>query len=126
MAEGIRIHHPTLSSCMLLIPHPGRKDVNGNVLRRPKDYHIRLDANGDCIVSETVWDFLKEARDTGFTSHEFIIVNTVSDPPAQVVGQAGPADEQRIYKQIQDAIEEIAPPGIKPRVARGGNRNQRS
>ena len=118
MAEGIRIHHPTLTSCMLEIPHPGRIDENGNVLRRPKNYHIRLDADGNCIVSTTVWDFLKEARDTGFTPHEFIIVNTVANPPAQTVGQAGSEEQRRVYRQIKEAIHEIAPTGVVGKAVR--------
>lgn len=118
MAEGIRIHHPSLTNCMLEIPHPGRTDAAGNVTYKPKNFHIRLDANGDCIVSTTVWEFLKEARDTGFTPHEFIIVNTVADPPAQSVGQTGPTDQRRVYRQIQDAIHEIAPPGVVGKAVR--------
>jgi len=124
MAEGIRIHHPILANCTLMIPHPGEERV-GQPNRPPKDYTIRLDENGDCIVSETIWMRLTQARDSGLSPHDFTVVNTVANPPAQGIGQGGVSEQhKKMYKQIEDAIQEIAPPGIKPRVARGGNRNQ--
>lgn len=123
MAEGIRIHHPTLSSCTLLVPHPGKVE-NGKQVYRAKDIWVRLDENGDCLVSEGVWEQLLEAKTEGFSPHEFIIVNTVTDPPAQTVGDVSPESERRMYRQVNEALQEIAPPGIKPRVVRGGGRKQ--
>ena len=107
---GVRIHHPTMKNCTLLIPHPGDPKTG----RAPKDYHIKLDSDGDCIVSETVLQRLLEARRSGLSLHDFVILNEVKDPPTQGVGfQEGTFRSPAMYKQVKDAIEAIAPPGIK-------------
>lgn len=100
---GVRIHHPELRDCTLLVPHPGDPETG----RRPKDYHIRLDSNGDCIVSETIWQRLKEARDSGLSTHDFIVMNEVKNPPDLKLGFTGPVVQRRTYKQMGDAIKEI-------------------
>jgi hypothetical protein len=109
---GIRIHHPTLSNCTLVVPHPGGDE------RRPKDYNIRLDNDGNTIVSETIWQRLNEARLNGFSAHQFIVLNEVADPPTQYVDFGKPPEYQRMFKQIQDAITELTPQGVKPRIVR--------
>ena len=79
---GIRIHHPTLRSCVCIVPHPGDRRTN----RRPKDYPITLDDDGNCIVSETVWRRLQEARKSQLSTHNFIVLNEVKDPPTIGIG----------------------------------------
>ena len=105
---GVRIHHPTMSSCTLLIPHPGDPSTG----RSPKDYHLRLDGDGNCIVSETVWLRLVEARTSGLSPHDFLVLNEVPDPPAQTLGDV-PGDIRRTYRQVRDALAEVTPPGVK-------------
>lgn len=103
---GVRIHHIDLRNCTLLVEHPGeikklfRTKYKGRVA---KDYHIKLDNEGNCIVSETVWTRLQEAG-----VKDFIVLNTVEDPPAQVVGINMHAPEKRsFYKEIDGIIREI-------------------
>ena len=115
---GIRIHHPdpTVWGTTLLIPHPGDSRTG----RKPKDYHLRLNAQGDVIVSETIWNRLQEARQTGLTPHNFIVLNEVPDPPAQGLdfNPNKPPEPERYWKQIGEILREIAPPGVQPRVIR--------
>ena len=90
--SGIRIHHPTKRNCALLIPHPG------NGTRKPKTYRIVLDTEGDCIVSDTIWQRLQEARAAGWP-HELIIANVVTTPPRQFVGGVStPVPEHHIVR----------------------------
>lgn len=114
--SGIRIHHPTLRNCVLLVPHPGefRRGLKVyNKGRKPKDYRIELDSEGNCIVSDTVWLRLQEARG------DFIILNEVSDPPSQIVGfQEGTVEIPATYKQLNGIAREFAPPGLKTYIGR--------
>lgn len=118
--SGLRIHHPELRNCVLIIPHPGG---NG---RKPKDIHITIDNEGDSIVSETVWQHLKEARASALSVHDFILMNTVLYPPTLRIGVN--TDERtvdqthtRIYKQIRDIAQEFAPDGTTPRITQKDN-----
>lgn len=110
--SGIRIHHIELRNCTLLVPHPGeiksflRKKNRG---RKSKDYHINLDHDGNCIVSETVWNRLLETK-----VPNFIILNEVQNPPTLNIGmQEGTFETPAVYKQIGEAIRAIAPPGVR-------------
>ena len=110
--SGIRIHHPTHRNCIMLVPHPGEtKNMWGKTLnkgRKPKDYRIQLDNEGNCIVSDTVWKRLQEA------GASFIVLNEVPDPPAQNLSMAeGSYHEPAVYKEIAKAVHEVAPPGVK-------------
>ena len=109
---GIRIHHPTLRACTLLVPHPGGGD------RKAKDYHIRLDGHGNAIVSETVWERLQEARRNGYSDHQLLILNDVPHPPTLRIS-ADVVDEQRMFRQIRAAVRELAPRGTNVRIERG-------
>lgn len=110
---GIRIHHPTLRNCKLLVKHPG----NPLTGRKAKDYHITIDAEGDTIVSETVWMRLQEAKKEGFDG-EFIVLNEVPDPPTLVLSNRSQAEQLRTFRIDEDRVlREIAPPGVTPRVA---------
>lgn len=99
--SGVRIHHPTLRACKLLVPHPR------------KDYHLTLDADGNTIVSETVWRRLQEAAHTG---HGFIVLNEVPDPPDIVIGRD--YDTVRTFRLIDKAMQELAPQGTTVRITR--------
>lgn len=117
---GIRIHHGELRNCVLLVPHPGDPRTG----RRPKDYRITLDGDGDCIVSETVWRRLEEARGSGLSPHAFIILNEVADPPAIRLGApgetAGNAGKVRTYRQTPDGVTDEELLSIAQQVAKGG------
>lgn len=117
---GIRIHHPQLSSCILLVSHPGDPRTG----RRAKDYPIHLDSEGDSIVSETVWRRLREADAAG-QRHGFIVLNEVPDPPTLMIHQAGPVERRRELRLDGDrvvdpdlvrAAQVFAPAGIRPRI----------
>jgi hypothetical protein len=114
---GVRIHHATHINCTILIEHPGEvKSLfrTRNKGRKPKEYHIKLDNEGNCIVSETIWQRLQEAG-----VKNFIVLNEVADPPIQYAGlQDGTFVTPAMYKQIGDAIREVAPPGVKTYIRR--------
>ncbi len=114
--SGLRIHHPTLRNCVLIVPHPG------SYKRKAKDYHIHIDNEGDALVSDVVWGRLMEAKKAG-AGHQFILMNTVLRPPTQGIGVntdifAIEQEEKRIYKQLQDVAREFAPNGVVPRITR--------
>jgi hypothetical protein len=117
---GIRIHHPTLADCTLIVRHPGGGQ------RKAKDYHIHLDSEGDTIVSETVWQRLQEAKGSGQSPHAFIVLNEVPDPPDLVVGDPSATREVRTFVQTPDGVEDaellsiaqsFAPRGVTPRIS---------
>lgn len=108
---GIRIHHPTARSCKLLVHHQGEIKVNlfrtVNKGRSPKDYHITLDSEGNCIVSEKVWQRLQEAQ------ANFIVLNEVPDPPTQYVSNRDTeVFTPAVVREVEGALRQLAPPGI--------------
>lgn len=117
--SGLRIHYtgePRLSNCTLRIPHPGeiRRGLRRiNKGRKAKDYHIRLDDEGNCIVSETVWKRLQEVN------APFIILNEVRNPPAITIGmQEGEFDVPAEFRYLDGIAQEFAPPGVRTFIAR--------
>lgn len=114
---GVRIHHATLRNAVILIRHPGeikKTFKTYNKGRKPKDYRIQLDNEGNCIVSEVVWKRLQEAG-----AKDFIILNEVADPPRQTLSfKEGTFEEPATYRMIGEALKEIAPPGVKAYVRR--------
>jgi hypothetical protein len=106
----------------MLVPHPGEiRSRFGKTLnkgRKPKDYRIQLDADGNCIVSETVWKRLQEA------GGNFIVLNEVPDPPnISLSMEEGSYHEPATYKEIAKVIHEVAPPGVKTFKLQRMNRN---
>jgi len=117
--SGLRIWHPTLRNCVLIVPHPG--NAQG---RKPKDYHINIDNEGNAIVSERVWQRLEEARRSGLSPHDFWLMNEVLDPPTLRIGindEQVETERKRIYKQVQAVAQEFAPNGVVPRITRKDN-----
>lgn len=119
---GLRIHHPTHRNCVMLVPHPGEiRSRFGKTLnkgRKPKDYRVVLDNDGNCIVSETVWKRLQEC------GASFIVLNEVPDPPNQTLSmQEGSYHQPATYKEIAKAVHEVAPAGVKTFKLMRMNRN---
>lgn len=116
--SGIRIHHIELRNCVFLVQHPGEIKSflrTKNKGRKAKEYHIRLDNDGNCIVSETVWMRIQEAG----SGDKFIVLNEVVDPPTLTVGmQEGTFETPAMYKEIEGAMKEIAPPGVRTYIRR--------
>lgn len=122
MGKGLRIHHPIERDVILLIPLPA-KTPEGS----PKDIHIHLDEEGDSIVSEGVWEELLEAKRSGLSAHEFIVLNEVLDPPTIIAGPRVPNQEKRtrverrpgtIYDaELQAIAQQFAPNGLKTYIA---------
>lgn len=109
---GIRIHHPTLTNCTLLLPHPG-DPASG---RKAKDYHLRLDANGDTIVSTTVWERIQEAKRAGFDPG-FVMVNTVEKPPDLVLSDRVASGASRRVRMFEDKVlRDVVPDGATYKV----------
>lgn len=111
---GLRIYHPTLRDCTLIVPHPGDPATG----RKPKDYHVTVDPYGYALVSETVWMRLEQARQSDLSPHAFIVVDTVDNPPTQVIGEVEGRTTET-WHQVRDAVRQIAPPGVRPRIQKG-------
>lgn len=106
MATGLCIYHPTLRNAKLMLHHPGNKQTG----RKPKDYPIQIDSEGKALVSETVWMRLQQAKASGASRHDFVVLSEVKDPPTQSVSWVdNPQQEQRIFKQVGAALQEIFP-----------------
>lgn len=98
---GARIHHREKRNCTVQIPHMGRLTPAG-----PKLYNIRLDAQGDCIVSPTVLERLTEA--CGLLGYSpFVVLDEVKAPPTIVVG--GKTQVKRVYQLIGGELREQTP-----------------
>lgn len=127
MAKGLRIHHLTERSVVLLVPIPAKHPELGGT---PKDIHIHLDENGDSLISEGVWNELLRARESGLSDHEFVVLNEVYDPPTLM---AGPGLDngfnhpviKRVMKvidgevkdaKLQAVAQQFAPKGVKARI----------
>jgi hypothetical protein len=86
---GLRLHHPTERDCIWLVRHPR------------KDYYLRLDSEGYVIVSQTVFDRLKEVSLAGL-----VFMNEVADPPTLVIGGNGHLQERVVFNPVTGQIEE--------------------
>jgi hypothetical protein len=91
--SGLRIHHPTLRGCKLIVEHP----------RKP--YHIRIDDDGFCIVSETIWVRLQEAA-VANGQPQFTLVNEVLEPPVQTLFDPN-ARVYRTFKQVGSEVVDL-------------------
>lgn len=76
---GVRIHHHSERNRTMLFEHYGRLIKRADGSLTPKRYHLKLDDLGNAIVSETVWNRLKEIG----VAHDFIVMNEVRQPPSQ-------------------------------------------
>ncbi len=121
---GLRIHHPTERSVVLLVQHPGR----GLRRSQPKTIPIHLDEEGNSIVSTGVWEDIQEAT-VNTPEHHFIVLNEVSDPPTIIAGlNHSQAPEMRTLEarpeggvsdsNLQMVAQTFAPKGIRPRITR--------
>lgn len=89
---GVRLRHPSLRNCTYTLIHPGRP------LRFPtqcwvckavhydKTYHLALDALGEVVVSEVVYQRLQEAG-----LDELQAVSEVAQPEPLIVAMDGTA-----------------------------------
>lgn len=104
-----------------MVPHPG------DTKRKLKVYHIHIDDEGDAIVSETVWMRLQQARQSGMSPHDFIVVGEVKDPPTLVVGQDVKEVTSRTFIQTPEGIydselqaiaQSFAPEGVRANITK--------
>ncbi len=116
MAEGYRIHYtdPSLWGSIVLVNHPGNPATG----RAPKDYVFRLDANGDIIVSSTIWQRLQEIAATGL-DHGFVFSNVVGNPPTQNPMSNGSDLEKRVFKKTHDGLTETEHKALRNLVPKG-------
>lgn len=89
MANGIRLHHPVERDCIWLVRHPR------------KNYYLRLDADGDVIVSTTVYERLKQVGLAGL-----IYLNVVAEPPTLIIGDASQLMDVAVYNPLVEQVEE--------------------
>jgi hypothetical protein len=93
MASGVRLvsTDPALRGRMYLVEHPYRDYLvpkicaQCNVIHTKKTYHLQLDGEGAVIVSDTIYDRLREAG-----MPKLKVANEVKAPPSQKVGIGGP------------------------------------
>jgi hypothetical protein len=64
---GVRLHHPSLRNCTYTLIHEGRPLTAPHMCNLCKQthfhktYHLGLDQLGDVVVSETIYERIKEA-----------------------------------------------------------------
>ena len=85
--SGIRITHKELRSCTYAVttlrPYPDPYHCfTCQVIHKRKTYHLNLDAQGACIVSETVANALKPFMASAGLEQ----VNVVNEPPTLIIG----------------------------------------
>jgi hypothetical protein len=100
---GVRIHHREKRDCVVQIPHMGRQSAG-----HPKLYNVRLDANGDAIVSPTVWQRLQEALGLLGSPSVFLVLDEVRQPPTLHVGRST-GRTQRVFRIDDGSLREQAP-----------------
>lgn len=81
MADGIRLHHPVERDCTYLVRHPR------------KDYYLTLDADGDVIVSTTIYERLKVVDLAGL-----MFMNVVATPPTQIIRVGVVGQERKVVR----------------------------
>ena len=87
---GVRLHHPTLSGCLFIVPVAHRPYKvpytcpTCRTIHQVKTYHLNLDAQGDTIVSVEIYDRLKEVDLAGMTFE-----NEVANPPPITLNLGG-------------------------------------
>lgn len=86
MAAGVRLHHPNLRNCTYTLVHFGRPLQHETFcgacqqLHFDKTYHLALDGVGDVVVSEVVYERVKEAG-----LGELKVLNEIKAPEPQVL-----------------------------------------
>lgn len=78
-----------------------------------KHYHVTLDSEGNSIVSDTVWDRLREIG-----THQFVVLNEVKNPPALRVGFDNRIrrSDLRMVKQVGKSLQDMSPRGTQVTV----------
>lgn len=131
MAKGLRIHHPTARSVVFLVPVPALRPDLGGI---DTDIPIHLDENGDSIVSEGVWDELLRAKSSGYSDHEFVILNEIDNPPTIMMGPglSGSQPMRTLREQqpgtmyeseLQVIAQQFAPSGFKAQITTKSEEN---
>jgi hypothetical protein len=100
---GVRIHHREKRDCVVQIPHMGRSQAG-----HPKVYNVRLDGQGDAIVSPTVWSRLQEALGLLGSPNIFLLLDEVNTPPTLIVGKTTGRD-QRVFRMSEGVMREQTP-----------------
>ena len=110
-AVGVRLHHPTLRSCVYTLLHEGRPLRFKPGAAQPvcavcltthtvKTYHLWLDGQGDTVVSEVVFERIKEAG-----LDELKVLGQV-EPEPLVVGLGTPVREAHVVAREKKGIKD--------------------
>jgi hypothetical protein len=112
---GVRLHHPTFRSCTFVVeleqdfasrrPRvcPSCSQPGAPKSHDRKAVHLRLDANGDVIVSPDVLASLRTVFLAGMD-----VVNEIENPPTQLVGAVA-QPTQLIVEQRLNPDQNSAP-----------------
>lgn len=121
---GIRLHHPTLRSCTLVVElekeWSSRKPRMCPKCEKEHDrkaIHLDLDANGDRIVSQEIYESLLTVHLAGME-----YVNEIEKPPTQLIG----AVEQPKIHVVENRLSESknATPFYKPEISKYKSRDK--
>lgn len=107
---GLRVHHSTLRNGILQIPVLAKTKTG-----RAKQVSLRLDSQGDALISQGVWDELVEAAKAFDGNIGLLVLNEVPDPPAQIIGDT-PTELLPTWQLEREAITQIAPAGVSARI----------
>lgn len=93
MNEGVRVHHLTEVDTVVAIVDRRRKlavpllcNVCEDAWHKWKTYHIKVNADGDAVVSHGIREAWERMGVLGRPHSPFVIDSTVDNPPPQVVG----------------------------------------
>lgn len=120
--SGIRLHHPTLNSCTLVVElaetYHNRKPrwcVGCDKEHDRKSIHIRLDSTGHVFVSPEVLESLRPVFLAGME-----VVNEVEKPPTQLLGAVDQPTVHVVENKLDTAknAEPFYKPGITKYEAR--------
>jgi hypothetical protein len=77
MSYRIHNRNQDIWGTLVLVKFPG------GPAKPPKDHYLKIDANGDTIVSPAVWERMQQGLAAGL-DHGFNFVNEVHSPPSNV------------------------------------------
>src|SRR3990172_7053657 len=114
---GVRLHHPVLSSCTLVVEtmtdFANREPRMCSECGKPHDrkaVHLRLDAQGDVIVSLSVLESLKKVHLAGME-----LGNEVAKPPTLHIGAVARPTIEVVDLNLNG---EVARDGYRPAVSK--------
>lgn len=109
--KAVRLHHPNYRNCMLAIEDPLQPYPNGyeyqcvhcKVPHAYKHHHMRLDENGNTVITDLMYEYLKENR----LLRDLAAVKEVTPAP-QIIGVGGIPTDETVVSNEHGLIRVVA------------------